>query len=102
MCDLHNVGIFCLNVSESHNITDYFLAVQSGVESLVVFKHLCPCRTTYGKEYEVTAHTFLDSHKAEQDENHWIMCTSDPAGSKLKLVNNTQASADNTDCTQTT
>ncbi|CAG13076.1 unnamed protein product, partial [Tetraodon nigroviridis] len=40
-------------------------------------------RTTYGKEYEVTAHTFLDSHKAEQEENHWVMCTSDPAGSKL-------------------
>uniref|UniRef100_H3C4N8 Cilia and flagella associated protein 161 n=1 Tax=Tetraodon nigroviridis TaxID=99883 RepID=H3C4N8_TETNG len=35
-------------------------------------------RTTYGKEYEVTAHTFLDSHKAEQEENHWVMCTSDP------------------------
>lgn len=69
---------------------------------LALFKHLRPCRTTYGKEYEVTAHTFLDSHKAEQDENHWIMCTSDPAGSKLELVNNTQASADNTDCTQTT
>lgn len=85
-------------MSESHDITDYFLAVQSGVESLV-FK---PCSTTYGKEYEVTAHTFLDSHKAEQDENHWIMCTSDPAGSKLELVNNTQASADNTDCTQRT
>ncbi|XP_041853363.1 cilia- and flagella-associated protein 161 isoform X1 [Melanotaenia boesemani] len=34
--------------------------------------------TTYGKEYEVTAHTFLDSHKAEKDNNHWILCTSDP------------------------
>ncbi|TNN00909.1 hypothetical protein fugu_012155 [Takifugu bimaculatus] len=58
--------------------------------------------TTYGKEYEVTAHTFFDSHKAEQDENHWIVCTSDAAGNKLELVSNTQASADNTDSTQMT
>ncbi|XP_075997955.1 cilia- and flagella-associated protein 161 [Genypterus blacodes] len=36
-------------------------------------------RTIYGNEYEVTAHTFLDSHKAEQDNNHWMLCTSDPA-----------------------
>ncbi|KAK1887623.1 Cilia- and flagella-associated protein 161 [Dissostichus eleginoides] len=35
---------------------------------------------TYGKEYEMTAHTFLDSHKAEQDNNRWTLCTSDPAG----------------------
>lgn len=79
-----------------------FDSIHCGVKSLVVFKHLCPCRTTYGKEYEVTAHTFLDSHKAEQDENHWIVCTSDAAGNKLELVNNTQASADNTDSTQMT
>lgn len=89
-------------MSKTRNIASYLFAIHSGVKSLVVFKHLCPYRTTYGKEYEVTAHTFLDSHKAEQDENHWIVCTSDPAGSKLELVNNTQASADNTNSTQMT
>ncbi|XP_034032460.1 cilia- and flagella-associated protein 161 [Thalassophryne amazonica] len=40
--------------------------------------------TRYGNEYEVTAHTFLDSHKAEQNNNHWIVCTSDPAGVLLQ------------------
>ncbi|XP_056138463.1 cilia- and flagella-associated protein 161 [Lampris incognitus] len=35
--------------------------------------------TMCGQEYEVTAHTFLDSHKAERDNNHWIFSTSDPA-----------------------
>ncbi|TKS73397.1 von Willebrand factor [Collichthys lucidus] len=49
-------------------------------------------RTTYGKEYEVTAHTFLDSHKAAQDNNHWILCTSDPAGKGLVLLNHPQSS----------
>ncbi|XP_028287559.1 cilia- and flagella-associated protein 161 [Parambassis ranga] len=33
--------------------------------------------TPFGQEYEVTAHTFLDSHKAEKDNNHWLLCTSD-------------------------
>ncbi|XP_069567222.1 cilia- and flagella-associated protein 161 isoform X1 [Brachyistius frenatus] len=43
--------------------------------------------TTYGKEYEVTAHTFLDCYKVEKDNNHWILCTSDPAGDGLALLN---------------
>ncbi|XP_037624673.1 cilia- and flagella-associated protein 161 [Sebastes umbrosus] len=44
-------------------------------------------RTTYDKEYEVTAHTFLDSHKAERDNNHWMLCTGDPAANGLVLLN---------------
>uniref|UniRef100_A0A4W5JQG0 Uncharacterized protein n=1 Tax=Hucho hucho TaxID=62062 RepID=A0A4W5JQG0_9TELE len=40
-------------------------------------------RTPYGKEYEVTAHTFLDSHKAERDINHWLLLTADPVGQSL-------------------
>ncbi|KAK5602172.1 hypothetical protein CRENBAI_015891 [Crenichthys baileyi] len=51
--------------------------------------------TAYGKEYEVTAHTFLDSHKAEQDVNHWILCTSDPAGDGLVLLRRLQPAASN-------
>ncbi|XP_041794173.1 cilia- and flagella-associated protein 161 [Chelmon rostratus] len=56
--------------------------------------------TTYGKEYEVTSHTFLDSHKAEQDKNHWILCTSDPAGSGLVLLNHPQSAANDKELTQ--
>ncbi|KAK5867459.1 hypothetical protein PBY51_011951 [Eleginops maclovinus] len=54
----------------------------------------------YGKEYEMTAHTFLDSHKAEQDNNHWILCTSDPAGNGLILLNHPQLGAINKVLTQ--
>ncbi|XP_008281731.1 cilia- and flagella-associated protein 161 [Stegastes partitus] len=50
--------------------------------------------TMYGKEYEVTAHTFLDSHKAEQENNHWVLCTSDPAGDGLVLFNRPQSAVD--------
>ncbi|KAM4733793.1 cilia- and flagella-associated protein 161 isoform 2-T2 [Anableps anableps] len=51
--------------------------------------------TAYGKEYEVTAHTFLDSQKAEKDVNHWILCTSDPAGDGLLFLRCLQPAADN-------
>ncbi|RVE71900.1 hypothetical protein OJAV_G00056290 [Oryzias javanicus] len=47
-------------------------------------------RTTFGKEYEVTAHTFLDSHKLEEENNHWVLCTSDPAGNGLVLLDRQQ------------
>lgn len=51
----------------------------------------------YGKEYELTAHTFLDSHKAEQDNNHWILCTADPAGDGLVLFKQPQLMAKKTE-----
>ncbi|XP_048829728.1 cilia- and flagella-associated protein 161 isoform X2 [Brienomyrus brachyistius] len=35
--------------------------------------------TAYGKEYEVVAQTFLDSHKAEREMNHWLLVTADIA-----------------------
>lgn len=36
------------------------------------------CRTVFGKEAEITARTLLDSHKAEQDCNHWMFMAADP------------------------
>ncbi|XP_072888930.1 cilia- and flagella-associated protein 161 isoform X2 [Hemitrygon akajei] len=34
--------------------------------------------TMFGREHEITSHTFLDSHRAEEDPNHWIIVTGDP------------------------
>ncbi|MBN3296319.1 CF161 protein, partial [Amia calva] len=34
--------------------------------------------TPFGKEYEVTSQTYLDSHKAERDANHWLFVTANP------------------------
>ncbi|XP_060932539.1 cilia- and flagella-associated protein 161-like [Limanda limanda] len=56
--------------------------------------------TLYGKEYEVTAHTFLDSHKAEEDKNHWILCNPDPAGSELVPLDQPESACDNKEPTQ--
>nr|DBA32003.1 TPA: hypothetical protein GDO54_007755 [Pyxicephalus adspersus] len=36
-------------------------------------------RTLFGKECEVTAHTYLNSHKVEESENHWIIVTGNPS-----------------------
>ncbi|KAG8440630.1 hypothetical protein GDO86_006397 [Hymenochirus boettgeri] len=35
--------------------------------------------TLLGKECEITAHTFLNGHKAEDNENHWIVVTGSPS-----------------------
>ncbi|XP_055030828.2 cilia- and flagella-associated protein 161 [Misgurnus anguillicaudatus] len=42
--------------------------------------------TPFGKEYELTAHTFLDSHKAEQDNNHWLFVTANPTNQNQNLL----------------
>lgn len=55
----------------------------------------------YGQEYEVVAHTFLDSHKAEQDNNHWILCTADPAADGRVLLKVPQSTANNQEFTNT-
>ncbi|XP_034445118.1 cilia- and flagella-associated protein 161 isoform X3 [Hippoglossus hippoglossus] len=56
--------------------------------------------TTYGKEYEVTAHTFLDTHKAEEDKNHWVLCNPDPAGARLVPLDHPESAGDNKEPTQ--
>lgn len=33
----------------------------------------------FGLEYEVTAHTELDSHKAEKNNNHWVIVSGNPS-----------------------
>ncbi|XP_068128579.1 cilia- and flagella-associated protein 161 [Hyperolius riggenbachi] len=35
--------------------------------------------TLFGKECEITAHTYLNGHKAEENENHWIIVTGNPS-----------------------
>ncbi|XP_029431142.1 cilia- and flagella-associated protein 161 [Rhinatrema bivittatum] len=35
--------------------------------------------TFFGKEFEVTAHTYMNSHRVEEDLNHWILVTGNPS-----------------------
>ncbi|GCB71170.1 cilia- and flagella-associated protein 161 [Scyliorhinus torazame] len=34
--------------------------------------------TAFGREHEITTNTFYDSHRAEEDLNHWVIVTGDP------------------------
>lgn len=76
------------------------LQIQSGVLCILLLKYVhfwvyrvylfiylvCVYRTPFGKEYELTAHTFLDSHKAEQDNNHWLFVTANPTNQNQSLL----------------
>ncbi|XP_058607525.1 cilia- and flagella-associated protein 161 isoform X2 [Onychostoma macrolepis] len=42
--------------------------------------------TPFGKEYELSAHTFLDSHKAERDNNHWLFFMAHSANQNQSLM----------------
>ncbi|KAM8972294.1 cilia- and flagella-associated protein 161 [Pelodytes ibericus] len=35
--------------------------------------------TLFGKECEIAVHTFLNAHKVEENENHWIIVTGNPS-----------------------
>uniref|UniRef100_A0A8V0Z994 Cilia and flagella associated protein 161 n=1 Tax=Gallus gallus TaxID=9031 RepID=A0A8V0Z994_CHICK len=35
-------------------------------------------RSYFGREYEVICHTYLDSHRAEEDKNYWVIVTGNP------------------------
>nr|XP_033799541.1 cilia- and flagella-associated protein 161-like isoform X2 [Geotrypetes seraphini] len=35
--------------------------------------------TFFGKEFEVATHTYMNSHKVEEDLNHWILVTANPS-----------------------
>lgn len=50
-------------------------------QNLAVEEKQC-IRTPFGREYEISAHSFKDSHKAEMDVNHWIIATG-PSGDEI-------------------
>ncbi|KFP44835.1 Uncharacterized protein C15orf26, partial [Chlamydotis macqueenii] len=46
--------------------------------SLAVPRNFCT-RSYFGREYEVICHTYLDSHKVEEDKNYWEIITGNPS-----------------------
>ncbi|NWW92673.1 CF161 protein, partial [Rhynochetos jubatus] len=43
-------------------------------------------RSYFGKEYEVVCHTYLDSHKAEEDKNYWVIVTGNPSKEDSTMI----------------
>ena len=47
-------------------------------QDLCVEEEICQ-RTSFGtREYELSAHTMFDSHKAEKENNHWMIVMGAP------------------------
>ncbi|NXK29110.1 CF161 protein, partial [Arenaria interpres] len=40
----------------------------------------------FGKEYEVICHTYLDSHRVEEDKNYWIIVTGNPSDENGTMI----------------
>lgn len=56
-------------------------------QDLCVEEEIC-IRTSFGtREYEITAHTMLDSHRAEKEQNHWMLVMGVP-GDEIYPVTN--------------
>uniref|UniRef100_A0A8C3VKQ9 Cilia- and flagella-associated protein 161 n=1 Tax=Catharus ustulatus TaxID=91951 RepID=A0A8C3VKQ9_CATUS len=36
------------------------------------------CVSYFGREFEVICHNYLDSHRVEEDKNHWVIITANP------------------------
>ncbi|MEE6503780.1 hypothetical protein FKM82_004949 [Ascaphus truei] len=53
--------------------------------------------TFFGKDYEVTAHTFLNAHKAEGNENHWILVTGNPSDDMNTMFNRPKPPSEQTE-----
>ncbi|KAM6302985.1 cilia- and flagella-associated protein 161 [Podargus strigoides] len=43
-------------------------------------------RSYFGNEYEVICHTYLDTHKAEEDKNYWVMVTGNPSKENGSMI----------------
>uniref|UniRef100_A0A8B9S444 Cilia and flagella associated protein 161 n=1 Tax=Apteryx owenii TaxID=8824 RepID=A0A8B9S444_APTOW len=43
-------------------------------------------RSYFGMEYEVVCHTYLNSHKAEEDKNYWVIVTGNPSDEESTMI----------------
>lgn len=58
-----------IQVIVNHVYTNQNLCVEDGATLI---------RTAFSMEYEISVHTYLNSHKAEEHNNHWILVTAPP------------------------
>nr|XP_009679885.1 PREDICTED: uncharacterized protein C15orf26 homolog [Struthio camelus australis] len=54
-------------------------------QSLAVPRNFC-IRSYFGMEYEVVCHTYLNSHKAEEDKNYWVIVTGNPSDEESTMI----------------
>uniref|UniRef100_A0A8C6F3J7 Cilia and flagella associated protein 161 n=1 Tax=Monodon monoceros TaxID=40151 RepID=A0A8C6F3J7_MONMO len=62
---------------------------------LVAHRHLF-LSTYFGKEAEVAAHTYLDSHRVEKPKNHWMLVTGNPRKDSSTMLDLSKRPAEDT------
>ncbi|XP_053128842.1 cilia- and flagella-associated protein 161 [Hemicordylus capensis] len=53
-------------------------------------------RTYFGKEYEVNCHTYLNSHKAEEEKNYWLIATGNASDISTSMLDRPQPPSEDT------
>ncbi|XP_011884527.1 PREDICTED: uncharacterized protein C15orf26 homolog isoform X2 [Cercocebus atys] len=62
---------------------------------LAAHRHLF-LSTYFGKEAEVVAHTYLDSHRVEKPRNHWMLVTGNPRDASSTMLDLPKPPAEDT------
>ncbi|XP_004594640.2 cilia- and flagella-associated protein 161 [Ochotona princeps] len=63
--------------------------------ALAAHRHLF-VSTYFGKEAEVVAHTYLDSHRVEKPKNHWMLVTGNPRNDAFTMLDLPKPPAEDT------
>ncbi|XP_008273513.2 cilia- and flagella-associated protein 161 isoform X1 [Oryctolagus cuniculus] len=63
--------------------------------ALAAHRHLF-LSTYFGREAEVVAHTYLDSHRVEKPKNHWMLVTGNPRNASSTMLDLPQPPAEDT------
>uniref|UniRef100_A0A8D0BJ81 Cilia and flagella associated protein 161 n=1 Tax=Salvator merianae TaxID=96440 RepID=A0A8D0BJ81_SALMN len=53
-------------------------------------------RTYFGKEFEVNCHTYLDTHRAEEDKNYWVVVTGNPSDESTTMFDRPKPPSEDT------
>ena len=62
------------------------VASQEGFHCILFsYCHIACFRSPFGREYEVAAHYYLDSHKAEKDVHHWMITMGVPGSDVMSV-----------------
>ncbi|XP_077774995.1 cilia- and flagella-associated protein 161 isoform X2 [Podarcis muralis] len=70
------------------------LIVHSHTNQALAVPRIFWIRTYFGKEFEVNCHTYLDTHRAEEDKNYWVMVTGNPSDKSTTMFDRPKPPSD--------
>ncbi|XP_034987626.1 cilia- and flagella-associated protein 161 [Zootoca vivipara] len=70
------------------------LIVHSHTNQALAVPRIYWIRTYFGKEFEVNCHTYLDTHRAEEDKNYWMVVTGNPSSQTTTMFDRPKPPSD--------